>query len=405
MSVFTPTYIYIGNMNPLFNADWNGATAAEQDTTLSEASVMEGKEFSAQDMQGVQISADSRSSTNIIRGETPIDYTLQDYDLAGDPIGTGTQHSVVYTGHVVMNVDIVVERTMPDGSVVTETVSNLRAAVIQMSNGDLFMRPYYLDKAQWESSLDGAAISKIELKNIVEFPSNPTSATDAYTDGMNGSAGFSPTFVRHIGAPCFVAGTLIATEAGPRPVESLKVGDLVLTRDHGAQPVRWIGRTRIEGLSLARNARLRPIRLGAGTLGANLPDADLLVSPQHRVLVRSRIAQTMYGTDEVLVAARQLTELEGIAVAEDLAAVDYVHVMFDRHEIVLSNGAETESLYAGPVALEGIGAAARAELLEIFPELAEGDHLPHPARLFAEGHKARRMAARHAKNERPLIGG
>lgn len=76
-------------------------------------------------------------------------------------------------------------------------------------------------------------------------------------------------------------------------------------------------------------------------MGAGIPDRDLLVSPQHRVLVRSAIAQRMFGSSEVLVAAKQLLQLPGISLAEDVAGVSYVHLLFDRHEIVVSNGAET----------------------------------------------------------------
>ena len=81
MPVFTPTYIYIGNMTPLFNPNWDGATAAEQETSLAEAGVMEGQDFAAQDMQGVRISANSTDGSNIIRGDTPITYTLQNLSL------------------------------------------------------------------------------------------------------------------------------------------------------------------------------------------------------------------------------------------------------------------------------------------------------------------------------------
>lgn len=403
MPTFTPTYIYIGNELPLFNPNWNGATEAERDTTLTEASTMVGKEFGAKDMQGVTISATSASSANIQRGESLIDYTIKDFDLAGNEIGSTTVNDVVYTGHIVMAVDIDAERELPDGTIERTTFENLRAAVIQMSNGDVFVRPYFEDVGIWNTALDGWAISDLRLDSVYIFPTNPAASTDAFSNGMNGSAGFSPKFAgSQVGAPCFAAGTLITTVDGPRRVEDLQVGDLILTRDNGYQPLRWINRTRIDGLNRAYHAPMRPIRLAAGSLGQGMPAADLLVSPQHRVLVRSRIARTMFGTDEVLVPARTLTALAGVAVADDLPAVEYVHFMFDRHEIVLSNGLHTESLYAGPVALQRIDAAARAELLAIFPELRNAEYRPDPARPLVQGARARRLAERHAKNNRPL---
>ncbi len=206
-----------------------------------------------------------------------------------------------------------------------------------------------------------------------------------------------------LGIPCFAAGTMIETVDGPRAVETLAEGDLVRTLDHGLQPVRWVGARRLSAAELAAAEKLRPIRIRAGALGPGTPRADLLVSQQHRVLVRSRIAQRMFGTDEVLVAARQLCQLAGIDIAEDLAAVEYVHILFDRHEVVISNGAATESLYTGPEALKSVGPAARAEILALFPELATRDYTPPAGRTLASGRMARKLAVRHAQNGRPLV--
>ena len=173
-----------------------------------------------------------------------------------------------------------------------------------------------------------------------------------------------------------------------------------LTRDNGAQPVRWIDSTR---RALRAGSRLAPVRISAGALGDNLPESDLLVSPQHRMLVRSAIAQRMFGTDEVLVAAKQLLQIDGIDIADDLDEVVYVHFIFDRHEIVYANGAESESLYTGPEALKTLSPQAREEILALFPELAD-DALPEPARVLASGRLGRKLAVRHAQNDKPLVG-
>ncbi|MBV0890726.1 Hint domain-containing protein [Paracoccus sp. Z118] len=202
---------------------------------------------------------------------------------------------------------------------------------------------------------------------------------------------------------CFAAGTLILTQDGEVQVESLSVGHLVLTRDHGPRPVRWIGSTVVTAAALARNPKLRPIRIRAGALGAGTPASDLVVSPQHRILVRSKVAQRMFGTDEILVAARQLLLLDGIDIAHDLESVEYFHILFDRHEVVISNGAETESLYTGPEAMKGVGKAAHEEIFALFPELKERDYAPVPARLLASGRMGRRLASRHGQNGKPLV--
>ncbi len=202
---------------------------------------------------------------------------------------------------------------------------------------------------------------------------------------------------------CFAAGTQIDTVNGPVAVEALAVGDLIVTRDHGAQPIRWIGSKELSGAVLTKNEDLRPIRISAGALGNNTPTTDLMVSPQHRILVRSLIAQRLFGTNEVLAAAKQLLQVEGIDVAQEIDRVEYFHILLDNHEVVLSNGAETESLYTGPQALKSVGAAARAEIFALFPELQDHDYTSPAARQLLSGRQARKLAVRHIQNDKPLM--
>ncbi|SNT76622.1 Hint domain-containing protein [Paracoccus seriniphilus] len=205
------------------------------------------------------------------------------------------------------------------------------------------------------------------------------------------------------GAVCFAAGTLIETGNSPMRVEDLRVGQIVLTKDHGPQPIRWISSQTLSPAVLARHENLRPVRIKAGALGAGTPSSDLVVSPQHRILVRSKIANRMFGASEILVAAKQLLELDGVEIAADLEEVRYFHILFDRHEIVLSNGAESEAFYTGPQALKSVDAAARAEIFRIFPELKDRDYRPEPARTLVSGRVARNMVKRHIKNDMELV--
>ncbi|TWI31228.1 Hint domain-containing protein [Paracoccus sulfuroxidans] len=194
------------------------------------------------------------------------------------------------------------------------------------------------------------------------------------------------------GIPCFTRGTMMETAHGPLAIELLKAGDLVYTRDNGLQPIRWIGRRLLDHRDLSHNAHLRPIRIKTDALGQGLPSQDLLVSPQHRILLRSEIARQMFGADEVLIAAKQLLALDGFEWAADLVEVEYVHLLFDRHEIVIANGAETESLYTGPQALKSLGTAARDEIFAIFPELAAETQLPASARTILTGRQSKELA-------------
>ena len=202
---------------------------------------------------------------------------------------------------------------------------------------------------------------------------------------------------------CFTAGTLIGTLLGPVRVEDLKAGDDVLTLDKGTQKIRWIGSTHRDSTDLAADPKLQPVRISAGALGEGLPAQNLLVSRQHRFLVRSPIALRMFETSEVLLPAIKLIDLEGIDIAQDVDAVEYFHILFDRHEIVCSNGAWSESLFTGPEALQAIPPASAQEIKKLFPEICEPDYEPASARHIPEtGKLMRKLVARHKKNNKPL---
>lgn len=275
----------------------------------------------------------------------------------------------------------------PDGS--TETVTTT-VRVMQDTNKSTFIMPPPSNAPQGEIDL---MTSRPILS--VEFSNNP----------LDYSPNNLAVFTDRTCFPCFAYGTMIETEYGSMPIQDLREGMKVWTVDNGMQPIRWIGSRKLSRAVLEGAPNLRPVRISAGALGKDTPSRDLLVSPQHRVLVRSRIAQKLFGQEEVLVAAKQLVLVDGIDIATDLPEVEYFHMLFDRHEIVLSDGAETESLYTGPEALESLGTEAREEIFTIFPELRDRpvDELPAGARLLASGRLGRKLAVRHTKNQRALV--
>lgn len=202
--------------------------------------------------------------------------------------------------------------------------------------------------------------------------------------------------------PCFTAGTMLMTRDGERPAGALRVGDEVLTVDRGFRPIRWIGRRTLRAVDFLLAPHLRPIRIDAGALGFGLPFRALVVSPQHRCLLRSTMAARVTGSQEVLVAAKHLTDLPGIGVMERPGDITYVHILLDRHELLFSDGAITESFYLGPQAVAALDQPARDELQELFPDLAERlpNETPDRARSFVSGHIAREMVARSLKNSK-----
>lgn len=169
------------------------------------------------------------------------------------------------------------------------------------------------------------------------------------------------------GVICFATGTRIATPLGPRAIEDLRPGDRVLTKDDGAQAVLWSGSRRMSGARLHALPHLRPIRLRAGALGIDRPDADLLVSPRHRMLVRARAARALFGEDEVLVAARDLVNDRTIGIDTRLREVTYVHLLLARHQVIWANGLETESFHPSNTSLETVNPAQVSELLSLVP--------------------------------------
>ncbi|MFV2052478.1 Hint domain-containing protein [Aliiroseovarius sp. YM-037] len=163
-------------------------------------------------------------------------------------------------------------------------------------------------------------------------------------------------------AVCFASGTLIETERGPQPIENLAVGDRVLTADAGLQAIRWIGSTTVPAID-----KLAPVVISKGTLGNT---RDLVVSPQHGVVISDWRAELFFAREEVLVRAIDLVDGDRIY-RRPGGYIQYFHLLLDQHRIIYSEGIPTESLFLGEVTLGAVGDAAREELLTLFPEIAD----------------------------------
>jgi Hint domain len=186
-------------------------------------------------------------------------------------------------------------------------------------------------------------------------------------------------------SPCFTPGTQIATQQGEIPAEMVRVGDKVVTRDNGMQEVRWVGKRLMQVHDFFADPHLQPMLIPQGALGKNLPERDLVVSPNHRVLVAGERTVLLFAEKEVLVAAKHLNSVGVRSIAS--SGTTYIHFMFDRHEVILSNGAWTESFQPEDQTLKSLGNAQRLELLELFPELKtkEGRKSYRPARRVVSG--------------------
>jgi hypothetical protein len=183
---------------------------------------------------------------------------------------------------------------------------------------------------------------------------------------------------------CFMRGTLIHTPNGTTLVEDLTVGDRVETSDHGLQSIRWIGSRKLDAIVLTANRKLHPVRITAGALDRGIPEQDLLVSRQHRMLVSSKRVRSISGEDEVLISAIKLTKCPGIYVDYDVKEVEYFHILFDEHQVIYANGAPSESLYTGKQALKSLLPKAYDEIVTLFPEIETQGYQPVPARHIPE---------------------
>jgi hypothetical protein len=130
---------------------------------------------------------------------------------------------------------------------------------------------------------------------------------------------------------CFRRGTLIATEQGERPVETLAIGDRIVTQSD-LKTLRWIGKRHYSGQALFDRPDMLPVLIRAGGLGDQLPRRDLWVSPEHALYLNG-----------ALVPASLLTNAVSIWTDTTVASVSYFHLEFDSHEVVYAEAAPAES--------------------------------------------------------------
>ena len=181
---------------------------------------------------------------------------------------------------------------------------------------------------------------------------------------------------------CFAPGTRIATPKGARDIATLRVGDLVVTRDHGLQPIRWIQQRTVPAME-----NFAPIRIRPGAITGQ--DRDLLVSPQHRMLFQGYRAELLFGESEVLVSAKHMID-DKYVTQETSGDVTYIHMMFDEHEVVYAEGAATESFHPVDIGLTAVSDPAREELFALFPALRSNvNGYGQTARRCLKGHETK----------------
>lgn len=221
------------------------------------------------------------------------------------------------------------------------------------------------------TSLQGTTVVKIEVVGyptdlkLVFSPDGSITAVDWAQFG-NGNITLvdldtNPTPV------CFCKGTLIETNSGFVAVENLVAGDRVTLESGQSAAIQWIGSRAFSLVDLMLTPDARPVCIPAGALGNGTPTTDLWVSPQHRVLVQGHLAETLFGVPEVLVAAKHLDFGDLAKGKKRPAEVEYFHILLDKHDVLIANGAPAESLFLGDQALTMLSDDALAEIEAKFP--------------------------------------
>lgn len=310
------------------------------------------------------------------------DLTLEDADGDGitqeNDMGQ-TSEDVIFQG-ASSELDSVVEYTVRLSFVGGGRVEATMVA-LQDDMGRVFLAPY-ADGSIRNDVFDDAPIKSIKITKL-----SGDEYMGAYSDRDPNA------FV-----VCFAQGTRLRTPTGEVAVEDMQIGEYLQTLDNGPQPVVWIGQEEVRAAP-----RTAPIDIAAGVLGRDgagrpLPAVALRVSPQHRVLIASRIAERLFGTPEVFVPAKKLLGLDGITQATGAGVVRYWHVMLPAHEVVFADGAPVESFLPGPMALQALSKPCRASLFATRPGLRAGLGVPSLARPHAKGGKLRLLLQRHEKN-------
>lgn len=189
---------------------------------------------------------------------------------------------------------------------------------------------------------------------------------------------------------CFAKGTEIATPRGQRPVEDLRAGDSVLTEDGRSVTIAWIGASCYERQQASREDRLRPVRLRAHAFGPGLPDRELVLSPQHRIVVDGPACELLFGTERAFVVARNLPE-PFASMPDPESDVTYFHILLEQHEILVANGLPAESLQPARRMIESLSSDARAGLMAVIDVLGAEAMLTRPDALPTLNHREARV--------------
>jgi hypothetical protein len=272
-------------------------------------------------------------------------YSLQLTDGVGGPVVTGSSNipplvidnqAPTLTVNAVGTGNVLSEAQADNGLLVTGTATtatefqnlvNGESVVVDIRdafNNVLFSQDATVVNGTWSTTFDQAIAETLTNNGIDNY-----SITASLVDEAGNTANTQEQFTSTI---CFMPGTKIRTPDGEANVETLKRGDLVITTDGRVEPVAWVGRQTVSKV-FADPVRVWPIRIKAGALAENVPCRDLLLSPDHAILV-----------DGVLIQAGALVNGSSITRESHIPMTfTYYHVELVDHSLILAENVPAET--------------------------------------------------------------
>lgn len=259
-----------------------------------------------------------------------------------------------------------------------DTARPKRLAIVYSPEGDPHVAPgseigrsgtsAHLECRHTLMSSDGATVELLMLRldqEIYALPLSPMGPNEEYT--LIASEPAEPAQrLSDVTCLSFARGTLITLASGRQmPIEALAPGDLILTRDHGAQALRYTGRATLRAIG-----SFAPVVITAGALGNS---GDLIVSQHHRMFLYQSQRLTGLATSELLVQARHLVDHSHIFIREG-GFTDWFSLIFDQHEIIYAEGIPAESLMVNDATVSRLPPDLAAEVKSLFPGLTQVQH-------------------------------
>jgi hypothetical protein len=165
-------------------------------------------------------------------------------------------------------------------------------------------------------------------------------------------------------------GANLRTPCGLRRIEIVRPGDLIVTRSNGLQPVQMVWKRRLTRQQLEQHPDLAPVRLRPRAIGPMMPQRDLLVAPDHRLLIPGCRIAGVPDAVSVLTEARKIAgSSDAVFVDHDVESVTYYQLVFESHQVLAVNGLPVESYLPDAAAIQALGGEMRDALEERFPDV------------------------------------